>query len=462
VPGWQAEAPAPLGMMCGADLKVDRRKRLSHKVALILAVMLVGCGSRRVVELPAGVTEVHSEMVVEAGTELAGGTDTVLHVAPDFKGRAVIVVRGSGVRLRNFTIDGNRDVMEVRSGLPPSNQSFAVFTKGNGVLAEGVDGLRIEGVQFRAIAGFAVLVSHCRDVKIQGVKIADSGSRTPAGHNNATGGIQLEEGTSDFEVKDSEFQGIRGNGLWTHSLYTSPRNSKGRFAGNRFENIGRDALQVGHATDVRVENNSGRRIGFPVADVNMDDLAVPAALDTAGNVDASSYTRNRFEDVDGKCMDLDGFHDGEIRGNECINLQGAEAYRYGNFGIVMNNSNPDMQSRNIVIEDNRVEGFLFGGIFVIGSGHRIAKNRLLNLNRAHCNEEAARFGCYYGQGEPDMLRSGIYLGKGGARAASANGNVIEDNEITGFHMDTRCIGLAPGVLPIANTVRTNRCSTIER
>ena len=83
--------------------------------------------------------------------------------------------------------------------------------------------------------------------------------------------------------------------------------------------------------------------------------------------------------------------------------------------------------------DNVIDGARFGGIFVIGTGHSIARNRLLNLNTGHY------------PGEPDILRSGIYLGDGAARTAPARGNVIERNEITGFEMDQRCIGLAPGI-----------------
>ena len=431
---------------------------LSLAVSIAIAIAIISPRPHHLVQLPAGVVEIRSEMVVEAGTELAGApSGTVLHIGPGFVGRAVIVVRGNGVRLRDFTIDGNREAIETRTGLPPSDRSFARFTAGNGVLAEGVSDLGVERVQFRNIAGFAVLVSGAHDVSIDRVGVSDSGSRTARGQNNATGGILLEEGTTNFHVTRSEFRKIRGNGLWTHSLYTSPRNSGGLFAMNYFEEVGRDAVQVGHAVAIRVEGNSGRRIGFPIEEVNMEDRAVPAALDTAGNVEGSSYTRNRFEEIDGKCMDLDGFHDGEIRGNECVNRAPPERYRYGNFGIVMNNSNPDMQSRNIMIVENRIEGFLFGGIFVIGSGHRIVHNRLLHLNTARCNENAARFGCYYGEGEPDMLRSGIYLGRGADRPAPADGNLIEDNEITGFRMDTRCIGLAPGILPGANLIRGNRC-----
>ena len=405
---------------------------------------------RRVMLLPAGVVEVHSEMLVDAGTEVRGAsTGSVLHLAADFAGRAAIVVWGSGVRLCGFTIDGNRGALETRAELPPSDVPFARFTRANGVLANDVTQLSIEGVHFREIAGFAVLAANSYDVFIDGVQVSDSGSRNPAGRNNATGGILLEEGVTDFRVSRSEFRNIRGNAVWTHSLYGSPRNARGIISGNRFENIGRDAIQVGHATLVRVEENTGRRIGFPVEDVDIEHLAVPVAIDTAGNVDRSSYTSNRFDGINGKCIDLDGFHDGEIRGNACAGI--------GNFGIVMNNSNPDMQSRNIRIVDNAMEGVRFGGIFVIGTGHNIARNRLLRLNAAHCNEEAARSGCFYNPGEPDMLRSGIYLGRGAERPAPARDDVIEDNEITGFHMASRCVALAPAIEPDWNTVRRNVC-----
>jgi hypothetical protein len=86
----------------------------------------------------------------------------------------------------------------------------------------------------------------------------------------------------------------------------------------------------------------------------------------------------------------------------------------------------------------------------------VARNRLLNLNTAHCNDNAGRFGCYFAPGEPDMLRSGIYLGRGAERPAPARDNIIEDNEISGYHMDTHSIALAPSVLPSWNTVRHNR------
>ena len=73
------------------------------------------------------------------------------------------------------------------------------------------------------------------------------------------------------------------------------------------------------------------------------------------------------------------------------------------------------------------------------------------------NEEAARFGCFYAPGEPDMLRSGIYLGKGAERPAPARGNTVENNYITGFMMNERCIGRASEIGVDWNVVRNNIC-----
>jgi hypothetical protein len=163
-------------------------------------------------------------------------------------------------------------------------------------------------------------------------------------------------------------------------------------------------------------------------------------------VDRSIYAGNRFRDINGKCFDLDGFHDGDIRSNACVNLTG--------YGIVMNNSNPAMQSTNVRIVDNLIDGAAYGGVFVIGTNNVVARNRLLNLNTARCNEGSQ---CYYAPGEPDMLRSGIYLGKGAERPAPARDNVIEDNRITGHGMRDRCVGRSPAIEPGWNTVRNNAC-----
>jgi Right handed beta helix region len=425
--------------------------------ALAVAISLPSPGSR-VVELPAGTVELHRELSVDNGVELRGApSGTVLHAAADFDGRALVVVHGTGVALRGFLIDGNRDRLAQRSGLPPSNKPFWQFTRGNGVLAVGVSGLRVENVRFRNISGFAVLVARSRDVRIDQVDVSDSGSEDSRGRNNTTGGILLEEGTRDFRITRSAFRNIRGNGVWTHSLFTSPRNSDGWIAFNRFDDLARDAIQVGHATNVRVEDNQGSRIGYPAELVDLEGEAYPVAIDTAGDVDHTSYTRNHFTEVDGKCIDLDGFHDGDVTENSCVNRPDAALYPYGNIGILFNDSNPHTRSNRIRVIGNLLDGVKFTGIFVFGTGHVIAHNRLLNVNLAHCNEEASKAGCYYPKDEPDALQSGIYMGRGFSWAEPARDNLVEENEITGYRMSSRCIAFAPGVQPSANTVRNNRC-----
>jgi hypothetical protein len=424
-------------------------------LALVLSLPLPGS---RVVELPAGTVELHRELLVDDGTELRGApSGTVLRAASDFDGRALVVVHGTGVALRGFSIDGNRERLEQHTGLPPSNRPFWQFTRGNGVLAVGVSRLRIENMRFHNIPGFAVLVSRSRDVRIDQADVSDSGSEDSRGRNNTTGGILLEEGTRDFRVTRSAFRNIRGNGVWTHSLFTSPRNSGGWIAFNRFEDLARDAIQVGHATDIRVEDNQGSRIGYPAGLVDLESQAYPVAIDTAGDVDHTSYARNHFTEVDGKCIDLDGFHDGDVTENSCVNRLDAALYPYGNIGILFNDSNPRTRSVHIRVIGNLLDGVKYTGIFAFGAGHVIARNRLLNVNLAHCNEEAPTSGCYYPKGEPDALQSGIYMGRGILWPEPAHDNVVEENEITGYQMKSRCIGFAPGVLPAANTIRNNRC-----
>jgi hypothetical protein len=427
-------------------------------VAVLAVLLSLPSPGPRVVELPAGTFELHHEMLVAGGKELRGSpSGTVLRAAADFDGRALLVIYGNGVTLRNLTLDGNRERLERRTGLPPSDKPFAQFTRGNGVLAIGASKLRIADMHFRNIAGFAVLVSRSRGVTIDRVEVIDSGSRDARGRNNTTGGILLEEGTSEFHVTQSQFRGIRGNGVWTHSLFTSPRNENGEIAFNSFEDLARDAIQVGHATNVVVDRNDGTRIGYPLELVDNEDQAYPVAIDTAGDVDRTTYVRNRFTEVNGKCIDLDGFHDGDVLENTCVNRPDGALYPFGNVGILFNDSNPHTRSNRIRVIGNLLEGVKFTGVYAFGTGHTISHNRLLNVNLAHCNEEAAKSGCYYPKDEPDALQTGIYLGRGFLWPEPARDNLVEDNEISGFGMKSRCIGLAPGVGPTANTVRNNRC-----
>jgi hypothetical protein len=418
-----------------------------------------------VVALPDGVVEVRAPLRVPPGAkdlEITGSENTVLQAGREFAGPAVLIVeKASRIRLSNFAINGNRLELGTAPEIPAAATPFARHFQNNGLLIAESEDVVVTGVRFHEIPAMAALVTVSNKVKIEKALVEDSGSNNAKGRNNTTGGILFEEGTEDFEVRDSVFRRVLGNAVWTHSTYKSRRNRNGRIEGNEFDTIGRDAVQVGHANRVRVINNRGRMIGYPVTAVDIDGGGIPVGIDTAGNVDESVYSGNRFEEINGKCIDLDGFHNGEVSGNVCINRGKAEDYPQGHWGLVMNNTNPDMESRAIVVRDNVFDGTKFGGIFVIGRGHRIVNNRLLRLNRAGCNESAARYGCSHFPGEPDLMQAGIYLGLRAERLSAARDNVVEHNEISGHRMKQRCVMSAPPVRPDENTVRNNVCTDQE-
>jgi hypothetical protein len=416
--------------------------------------------STGVIHLPAAVIEVSSELQLAPNAhdlEIVGA-GTIFKVSDQFKGRAVFVAENARrIQFRDFSIDGNRPAFDQPREMAPPENAYRIFYSNNGILFDQVEGGEISQVRFSSIPCFAVIASRSSGIRIKGVLVEDSGTRNAKGRNNTTGGILIEEGTYDFEVRDSRFRRIRGNGLWTHSLYTSPRLHDGLFSANRFDEIGRDALEVGAATRVRVEDNTGAHIGYPPEAVDVENLGTPVAMDTAGNVDLSAYARNKFEEIDGKCIDLDGFHDGSIIENSCINRGTPASYPFGHFGIVMNNTDPNMHSQNIEIRGNTIDGTKYGGLFLMGSGHTVTGNSFLHLNTAQCNESGKEFGCLYNKDELELLESGIYLSKGVVRVEPVRRNVIRDNKISGHKMKTRCIAMGPGVNAGENSIGPNGC-----
>ena len=444
---------------------------------LVFLVAMAGCGGERgirrglnkgsgVVVLPDGVTEVTSELRLPPGAhdiEIVGGNGSILKAAPNMEGRAVLMFQGvQRLRLRNFTIDGGMGAGGERSGeIPPARSPFLVAFSGHGLAISQSSDVQVTNVTFRQVAGLAIVANKIKKIKVEKCTVEDSGSRNAKGRNNTTGGILFEDGTEDFEVRDSTFRRILGNAVWTHTSYGAGRNYRGVITGNQFDTIGRDAIQIGHVNRVRVENNRGRLIGYPDKIVDVEGGGIPVGIDTAGNVDEGVYTKNRFEEINGKCIDLDGFHHGEVSENVCINTGKAEEYPSGHFGIVMNNTNMDMESQVITVRDNVIDGTKFGGIFIIGHDHTISGNKLRNINTAKCNESAQQYGCRHFNNEPDLMQAGIYLGMRAERVQPSRDNVVENNEISGHKMKERCVMSAPTVPETANTVRNNRCSDTE-
>ena len=254
----------------------------------------------------------------------------------------------------------------------------------------------------------------------------------------------FEEGASKFEVTESIFRRILGNALWTHSNFRSPRQQDGVFTLNKFDTIGRDALQLGHATRVRIEGNTGVNIGYPFDAVDVENQGIPVAMDTAGNVDQSEYTGNPLKRSMASVSIWMAFMTAPCAATAARTTKLPPIIRQGSFGMAMNNANPETHSNNIEISNNVIDGAKFGGLYLMGSGNRVIGNRFVHLNLAGCNESAKQFGCIYKANEPEMLESGIYLGAGASRPEPVRGNIIRDNEISGHGMKSHCIVFGPG------------------
>lgn len=451
---------------------------IRFQALLLASAILCGCGIARSpeaalraafrrttgrIQLPSGIVELRAPLILQPGAhdlEITGAAGSVLRMVRGFQGRAAIVGIGvSGIRLAGFEIIGSRESLVTDRYLPPSNRTFAEFYDENGLLFTDSRGLRIENITLRNIKAFPVLIARSADVDIAGVSIRDSGTLNAQRRSNTTGGILLEEGTSRFSVRNSRIQGIAGNAIWTHSNYHSPLNRDGLIEGNEIYGTPRDAIQVGHAQRIRVVGNRGGRIGAPFDQVDVAALATPVALDSSGDVSDSVYSGNRFTDVDGQCIDLDGFHDGEVSDNACIDRGSLEQYPYLHTGIVFGNSFPEMQPGHVVVKGNTIEGFGYGGLFLIGEGNQVLQNQFIDINRNHCTgAKAASPRCNYALDEPGMLRSGIYLAGHAARPARTEGNVIRDNVISGFGAARWCIASGPGVSLSANRISGNTCT----
>lgn len=417
------------------------------------------------VELAPGTIEITSEIEIPPDAHdlriIGAEAGSRLHLTTNFEGRAALVFRSaSNVELSGFSVYGHREFVDERVGLPPSNETFTSFYRNNGLVFENVEHLTITNVAFAQIANYPLIISRATGVLVEGVTIRDSGSLNERGRNNASGGILLEDGVADFVVRRCKIENVSGNGVWTHSRAGSPRARDGVIAENEFRDIGRDAIQIGHATRILVENNHGSRIGYPANIVDIEGRAYPVGIDTAGNTDESAYLNNRFEEINGKCIDLDGFHHGTVRGNRCVNQGKASDYPLGHFGIIMNNTNPAMISEKIVIEDNVVDGAVYGGLFLIGNGHTVRGNRFVRLNLAGCRVGSSDPRCDFSSwpGEPLLLRTGIYLGRRAERPVVTRDNVIENNVVSGLGMEASCIAASPGLALSQNRVRDNRCA----
>ena len=356
------------------------------------------------IALPAGVIEISREITLPADAHDLNitGTNTTIKASATFRGRALLVLpAGKNIAIRDLSLDGNRAAFLEPIGPPPPAAMLSRVVANNGIIAEGVAGLEIAGLKATQVAGFPLLINGGHNIHIRDAVITDSGTLDPAGHNNGSGGVVLEEGVTDFEITHALVGKIRGNGIWIRSATSvaTATAARGVISDSEFTILARAAIELSHATAITIENNTGHMIGFPGEEAVTSGAVLPTAISASGSVDHTAIRNNSFDQIAGRCLTLEGFNDGEITGNTCA-------------------------------DD------LFNAFVVRGADNHITANHLTGLNRAN-------------RDQPESLRAGIYL------AVGAHGNTLDSNEISGYGMAQHCIG-GPGLT--ANKIAKNLCS----
>lgn len=277
---WEVNFEIPRALGVGGhvlDVRLGRRLLTRMGIILSLAVACFAADTPEIalrraltaktgtVTLPSGTIEIAREIVVppDAHDLLIRGTGTTLRASSAFRGRGLLVLGGGlNIRIEGLALDGNRDVIGRMASLPPAGTMFSRALGNNGIVAESVTGLDISKVKASHIAGFAVLINGGLGARLTDVEITESGGFNAQHHNNGMGGIALEEGAADFEIRRCLIGGIRGAAVTLRGV------KRGMIRESELNVMSGDALAAENVTAVTIRNNRARQVGFPGSETN--------------------------------------------------------------------------------------------------------------------------------------------------------------------------------------------------
>jgi hypothetical protein len=313
-----------------------------------------------VVRLGAGTWEIRHPVVIPASKRnlrIAGGGAVLERVAPVAE---VLDIASEGVTIESLIIDGNQAgttklVFAARDPMDP------LLAAGSSIRIEpGAKRITLRGVEIRSTQGYAVLID-ARAADVEGVTIdrctirdsvqytdvstpAEKADASESGYGSWGGGIHFQAGTAahvkGLSIVNSRFQDIYGHAIWGHSNFVENLSEDVRVIGNTFRDIGLDAVQFGCVRNGLVERNAISRIGYikgaPKYRLANGDSYCGVGIDTAGWSSGCRYRGNTMLNVNGPCIDLDGFSDGEVSNNTCeVSAEGDPLYakdRVAEFG----------------------------------------------------------------------------------------------------------------------------------
>ena len=172
---------------------------------------------------------------------------------------------------------------------------------------------------------------------------------------------------------------VRGNAIWTHSNYRSPRNANGIVAAEHHRRSGARRHPGGaRYPHRRVENNAGpaHRVSAgargsggaypprstpPATWISPSTPATISKTSTGNAWISTAFTMARYAITHASAA------------NRPINIRTRSTASSSITPIL------DMQPVNIAITGNLIDGAGYGGIFLIGSGNVVSRNRLLRI-----------------------------------------------------------------------------------
>jgi hypothetical protein len=440
------------------------------------------------------------------------GDETVLQRTGSVGGgEGLLHVQASGITLRSFLMDGQ---VGIPQGLPyrdpaggPSvlgapihgDPMHAALLHNSSITIKAavpnanVTDITIEDITIQRSGGYAILMDAryggIRYVTLRRLHLRDNqphvfGKPADLRYGSWTGGIHYQNDGRDLDfarhalvaltIEDSLFERISGHAIWGHGYGFDTLNEEITIRRNRFVDIGMDAVLVANARRAVVEDNHFHRIGYVASPPGTaprpawypgtrDDGAdnVPAVgIDTSGLVTDSVYQRNTMWNVNGHCIDLDGFTRGKVLANT-MRVSGREdawnyvndrvpefgGHRLGNFtkGINLSNTSAHEPTERVEIAGNRMVNL---------GGFAIALN---DSQRCLVQDNHIR---HYGQIYAPIILSNSL--RSPRERHESRENVIRDNYIH-FYLEAACIteadDLGGGLSPVAgpNYVFDNTC-----
>lgn len=216
-----------------------------------------------------------------------------------------------------------------------------------------------------------------------------------------TGGIHYQSdgylyAVENLKVSRNRFSRNTGNCVWGH-LYSLTRLHRNiAVDDNVLTDCGLDGILMGGVMGGSASGNQFRRVGYIT--LTDSDTPVPkylanryaVGLDTAGLVKGVNYDNNTFVSINGGCLDLDGFAQGNVTNNNCkMPAVGEDEYTQDSISIsgpggtganwtygaqVSNTNNDSIAGTNVTVEGNTFNNMGGGAVRMYASRNGVVRN----------------------------------------------------------------------------------------